>query len=122
MTSKILSVLRLAMMSEKEAIVATEYALLPLVLRALNHDRKVFMASKLKFYQFYFEIIETAMKRCENDITATTKEVFRCRMRIHLQDWLHANVKVHGEEFNLELQKPVAMEWITARAKQYLSY
>jgi hypothetical protein len=108
-------------MSEKETIVATEYALLPLVLRALNHDRKIFMASKLKFDQFYFDIIETAMRKCKKDITATTKDVFQYHMHIRLLNWLHVNVKVRGEEFNLELQKPVALEWIAARAKQYLS-
>jgi hypothetical protein len=110
------------MMSEKEAIVATEYALLPLVLRALNHDRKLFMAEQLKFDKYYIKIIEIAMRRCEKDIIAATKELFLCHMHVHVLDWLNVKVKVRGEEFNLELQKPVAMKWITARAKQYLSY
>jgi hypothetical protein len=97
-------------MSEKEAIIATEYALLPLIRRALEIYRKAFANSGLKFRSSYIAQLDEALHLVTDDMCKNKQEIFKYHIRMEKKNWLNYEVYVSGQLFDFAYPKYVAAD------------
>lgn len=107
-------------LSKIEKQIIDYFIFLPAIRLALNHDRKIIVASNSKFKEEYIKYIDEAIHRVVAAMRKNKDDIFDHHIRMTRKSWFEYDVYIRGQLIHVKYHKSVAAEWIYNQIDSYL--